>query len=162
MDEPAESGSDRLSDRWIQVAFICFAVCATLDCMLVFTSNGYRNVLGRTQGVSDITVICRITFDVAMILLYGMAYRRLRKHGISRRFLIGHGMGYGGIGLLACIPIGGYFLAPLTPIAVLYFGSFMWTPFGFFGSLFAGGAFVLFNTYLFWTGLTLKPKEMDR
>lgn len=54
------------------------------------------------------------------------------------------------------LSLGRVFLAPFTPIGVLYFGSLMWTPFEFIGSLVVGGAFVAFNLFLAWAGLKLK------
>ncbi len=109
--------------------------------------------MGRTHGLSDVTVMGRIVLDVAMIVLYGMAYRKLRENGVSRHTAIVHGAIYGLVGLLMCFPMGGFFLAPFTPIGVLYFGSLMWTPFEFIGSLVVGGAFVVFNMLLVWAGL---------
>lgn len=44
-----------------------------------------------------------------MIVLYGMAYRKLRENGISRHTAIAHGVSYGLLGLLMCFPLGGFF-----------------------------------------------------
>lgn len=114
--------------------------------------------MGRTHGLSDVTVMGRIVLDVAMIVLYGKAYRKLRENGISRHTAIAHGVSYGLVGLLMCFPMGGFFLAPFTPIGVLYFGSLMWTPFEFIGSLVVGGMFVAFNIFMACAGLKLNSE----
>lgn len=146
----------RLKQGWIRIGFACFAICATLDFIALLTSDAYRSIMGRTHGISDVTVMCRIVLDVTMMVLYGMAYRKIREHGISRPTAIAHGVSYRLLGLLMCFPLGGFFLAPFTPIGVLYFGSLMWTPFEFIGSLVVGGAFVVFNIFLAWAGLKVK------
>ena len=143
----------KLKQGWIRFGFACFATCATLDFITLLMSDAYRSIMGRTHGLSDVTVMGRIVLDVAMIVLYGMAYRKLSENGISRHTAIAHGVSYGLLGLLMCFPLGGFFLAPFTPIGVLYFGSLMWTPFEFIGSLVVGGAFVVFNILLVWAGL---------
>jgi ABC-type Mn2+/Zn2+ transport system permease subunit len=146
----------KLKQGWIRLGFAGFATCATLDLIVLLMSDAYRNIMGRTHGISDVTVMCRIVLDVAMMVLYWMAYRKIREHGISRLVAITHGVSYGLLGLLMCFPLGGFFLAPFTPIGVLYFGSLMWTPVEFIGSLVVGGAFVAFNLFLAWAGLKLK------
>lgn len=57
--------------------------------------------------------------------------------------------------------VGRFFLAPLTPVGLLYLGS-MWTPFGYGGSLGVAGIFVVFNIYLMWVGLTSTSSVVSR
>mgnify|MGYP003333843384 FL=1 len=148
----------RLKQGWIRIGFACFVICATLDFITLLTSDAYRSIMGSTYGISDVSVMCRIVLDVTMTVLYGKAYGKLRESGISRLTAIVHGGSYGLLGLLMCFPLGGFFLAPFTPIGVLFFGSMLWSPLEFTGSLVVGGAFVAFNIFLAWTGLRLKSE----
>lgn len=148
----------RLKQGWIRIGFACFAICAALDFIALLTSDAYRSIMGRTHGISDVPVMCRIVLDVTMMVLYGKAYRKLRESGISRHTAIVHGATYGLVGLLMCFPMGGFFLAPFTPIGVLFFGSILWSPFEFTGSLVVGGMFVAFNIFMACAGLKLKSE----
>ena len=92
-----------------------------------------------------------------MIAFYGIVYVKMRKGAILPRVMLWHGLLYGLIGLILCLPWT-YVFAPLTPVGVIYLGMFFWTPFGWPGAQGVAAAFVAFNIYLVWAGLTSGTK----
>ena len=149
---------DKLKIGCVRIGFACLGAFAALDVVMLLSSGDYRNTLGRTHGVSDSFNIGRILIDGSMIAFYGLVYLKMREGGVLPRVMVWHGLLYGLLGVLLCFPWGGFFLAPLTPVGLLFLGAIIWTPFDYYGALGVAGAFVVFNIYLIWAGLTSEPK----
>jgi hypothetical protein len=112
--------------------------------------------------VFDIFNIGRIVIDGSMIVFYGLVYLKMREGGVLPRVMLWHGLLYGLLGFGLCLPWVGDFLAPLTPVSLLFLGAIIWTPFHYYGALGVSGAFVLFNIYLIWAGLTSITSMVSR
>jgi hypothetical protein len=128
-------------------------------CSLVLEA---RDALGQTEGVFDSFNIGKIVIDGSMIVFYRWVYVKMREGAVLPRVMLWHGLIYGLLGLGLCIPMGGYLLAPLTPVSALYLGAVAWTPFHYYGALGVAGAFVVFNIYLIWAGLTSTSSVVSR
>ena len=154
--------SDKLKRYCARIVFACFGVLATLDVVMLLSSGEYRDVLGVTHGVSDIFNIGRIVIDGSMIVFYGLVYLKMRDGSVLSRLMVWHGLLYGLLGVTLCIPWGGFLLAPLTPVGLLYLGALLWTPLSYPGALGVAGAFIVFNIYLVWAGLTSVTSNVSR
>ena len=135
----------------VRVGFACLGAFAALDFVLALSSPEYRNALGMVRGIFD--VAWRFAPNLSMIAFYGIVYVKMREGAILPRVMLWHGLIYGLLGLVLCLPWT-YVLAPLTPIGVLYLEIFFETPFGWPGAQGVAATFVVFNIYLIWAGLT--------
>ena len=142
--------NDKLKFGCVRIGFACLGIFAALDVVIALSSADYRNALGVVRGISDIA--WRFAPNLSMIAFYGIVYVKMREGAILPRLMLWHGLIYGLLGLVLCIPWM-YVFAPLTPICALYLGS-MSTPFGYGGMLGMADVFVAFNIYLIWAGLT--------
>jgi hypothetical protein len=141
--------------RYVRIGFACLGALALLDVVLLLSTEEYRNALGVTPGVFDSFNLGRIILDVLMSVFYWMVYVKIREGRVLSSLMVWHGLLYGLLGAALCfLPWGGLFLAPLTPVGVLYLGAILWTPFQLPGALGVAVAFVAFNTYLVRAGLT--------
>lgn len=141
----------------IRVVFVCFGVLAAIDIIMLFFSVGYREILGKPHGALE--NIWRFLLDGLLMILYRFLSAQLGKAEAWSRFLVWHGVLGGLLGVVLCIPFGGFFLAPFTPVSLLYLGAMLWTPMGFSGSLTVAITFVMFNIYLIWVGVRSGKKE---
>jgi hypothetical protein len=144
---------ETLTRGCVRVGFAAFAVFATLDLVVLVGFDEYREAFGATDGMFDGFNLSRIGLDLWMILFYGKVAMRMRHGGISSRLLVWHGLVYGLLGLMLCIPFAGFFFAPLTPVGLLYMGSLL-SPFTLYGSYGVAIAFIVFNIFLVWVGAT--------
>lgn len=127
--------------------FAMFCLLPVLDVIVLCSSSGYRDLFGVTHGLSDNW--WRLIPDAAMVILYWRVYSKMQKASISPHLMLWHGILYGLLGLALFIPWGGYFLAPLTPIGLLYLGAIVCVPsVGYYLALGVATLFVGFNAYL--------------
>jgi len=152
---------DKLKIGCVRIGFACLGAFAALDVVMLLSSGDYRDTLGRTHGVSDSFNIGRIVIDGSMIAFYGLVYLKMREGGVLPRVVMWHGLLYGLLGFGLCLPWIGIFLAPLTPVGLLFLGAIIWTPLHYYGALGVAGAFVAFNMYLIWAGLTSGTKMVS-
>jgi hypothetical protein len=141
---------------WIRIGFSSFCACAALDAVLLLSFESYRSSLGTPHGVFEST--WRHAVDVSMFVFYGVVLMRMREIKALSWLLLCHGVLFGVLGLGLCLPWIGIFLAPLTPVGLLYFGTLVWTPLGYPGALGVAAAFVAYNIWLVWAGLTSETK----
>lgn len=146
----------------IEKSFMSLAAIVVLDFVLLLVSREYRDVLGTTEGISG--AVWRIVLDIGMIAIYGLMYFKVNRNSrILSPLLVCHGLLYGSLGAALCLPWGGYFIAPLTPVGLLYLGSILWVPHGYFVALVVAVVFVTFNIFLVWAGVKLKNQVgLDR
>lgn len=144
----------------IRFLFALFGMLAAFDIVLLIYSNEYRNFFGEVQGVSG--VMWRIILDIALTVFYGLIFWKITNGILLPRLMVWHGVLYGLLGIVMCLPWGGYFFAPFSPIGLLYLGSILWTPLGYSLSLGITIFFITSNLYLIWFGLdtsTAKPRS---
>ena len=143
-----------------RIGFACLGAFAGLDALTRLILEDYRDAMGTTDEGLSILNVGIIALDVSLTVFYGSMYLKMRKGGILPRVMVWHGLLYGVLGLILCLPWT-YFLAPLTPVCVLYLGIFFWTPFGWHGAQGVAAAFVTFNIYSVWAGLTSVTKMVS-
>lgn len=135
-------------------------VLAAFDIVLLAYSNEYRNFFGVVRDISG--VMWRIIPDIVLILFYGLIFWKIRNGIFLPRLMVSHGVLYGLLGIAMCLPWGGYFLAPFSPIGLLYLGSILWSPSGYFLSLGIAIVFIASNLYLIRLGLSVARDSQGR
>jgi len=135
----------------IRFLFALFGLLAAFDIVLLVYSDDYRNFFGAVRDISD--VMWRIVPDVAMFFFYGLVYWKTKNEVALPRLMLWHGVLYGLLGIAMCLPWGGYFLAPFSPVGLLYLGSILWSSPGYFLSLGVAIMFIASNLYLIRSGL---------
>jgi hypothetical protein len=142
----------RVKGSWVRFTFARFGLLAAIDVITLLFSIEYREILGRLHGVLE--NIWRFILDGLMMIFYGFLSAQLgEKACVRSRLIVWHRVLGILFGIVLCIPFGGFFLAPFTPVGLLYLGAMSWTPMGYFGSLVVAITFVAFNMYLVWVGL---------
>ncbi len=124
------------------------------DFLLILLSQEYRDVFGATNQITD--SLWRIFLDLMMTGFYGVVFYKHKEGNYSPRLLLWHGVFFGLVGIALCVPWGGYFLAPFSPIGMPYLVAIGWVPYGYFISIFMALVFIIFNIYLIRTGLSSK------
>ncbi len=142
---------NHLKQGYIRLVFASFCVLVALDVALLFCAEEYRDFFGVTRGVAD--VMWRIVPDVTMMFFYGLAYLKMKSVGLLPRVALWHGLIFGLLGLVLCLPWGGYFFAPFTPIGSLYLAAILWLPDGYLFSLSVAVVFIAFNVSLMLQGI---------
>ncbi len=138
----------------ISVLFAVFGLFAAFDIAFLAYSSDYRNFFGDVRDISG--VMWRIIPDVVMVLFYGLIHWKIKNGIILPRLMVWHGVLFGLLGFAMCLPWGGYFLAPFSPVGLLYLGSILWSPAGYALSLSVAMVFIAFNVYLIRLGLAAK------
>lgn len=129
--------------------FGVFWLLVVVDLLLFVLFEDYRNQLGTFDNYDINSYIYRLLPDLVMLLCYSVFLLRYSKLGIvSRNFVFVHSAIFFLLGAGLCIPWGGIFFAPLTPICVLFLGSVLWIPEGFYVSTTVAMGFLFLNGYL--------------
>jgi len=136
--------------RFLLWLFALFCVLAIVDLAAVLFSSTYRDLFGRTHDLTD--AMWRIIPDVVMATVYGIVFWKLNDEFFLRKFAVWHGVVYGVLSVLMCIPWGGYFLAAFSPIGILYLTPLMLSSSGYFASMGVAVTFFILNVFLFVTG----------
>lgn len=135
----------------IRYLFALFGILAAIDIALISFSLPYRSAYGAVRSIPDVS--WRIIPDVVMIFFYGLVFWKTTSGAVPPRLMVWHGILYSIVGIAMCIPWGGYFFAPFSPVGSLFLGSMLWVPSGYFLSLGVAILFIAFNLYLVWCGL---------
>lgn len=138
----------------ISVLFAVLGLIAAFDIAFLTYSNDYRNFFGEVGDISG--VMWRIIPDIAMVVFYGFIHWKIKSGIVLPRLMVWHGILFSLLGLAMCLPWGGYFLAPFSPVGLLYLGSILWSPVGYFLSLSVAIIFIAFNVYLIRFGLAAR------
>ena len=142
-----------LDEKYLKMLFALFGLLVLMDVVVILSVKDYRNVYGATNQLSD--SLWRIIPDCLIMIFHALAYFKSARI-YSPRFLLGHGICFGLIGFALCLPWGGFFFAPFSPIGLPYLVAIGWLPHGDFIALFIAIVFIVFNLYLIRTALGAK------
>jgi len=130
--------------------FIIFIYLVIADVACFVASEDFRNAFGVFDVKSSQEYIVRLLPDFILFSFYTVVLFRLQKgNSIPNILLKLYCLLFTLLGLALCIPWGGMFFAPFTPIGVLYVGSILWVPEGFYVSMLIAIMFCITNIYLF-------------
>ena len=119
------------------------------DIFLFFILSDYRNILGKFDDYKIIEYVYRLLPNFLMLLFYSIfIFMFFCKKVVPYKLLYAHSMFYIFLSIALFIPWGGIFIAPLTPVSILYLGSIIWVAEGFYVSLFIALIFFILNVYL--------------
>lgn len=143
--------------NYLKYVFVFLGILVLADVFLIFFSEDYRNIFGATNQITD--SLWRIVPDFMMMVFYGFMYLK-HENGLSpSNILLWHGVLFGLVGLAMCIPWGGYFFAPFSPIGLLYLVLIIWAPSGYFLSLCVAILFIVFNLNLIRVGFMRRNSQ---
>lgn len=138
-----------MKHQYVPRILFIFCILIIADLLLVALSVGYRNQLGVIDGKGITGYLYRLLPDILMLSFYGVFFLKYKKsNALPLKLLTIHSVFFMVLGILLCIPWGGLFFAPLTPVGILYLGAISLLAEGFYVSLSIAVAFFILNLYL--------------
>ncbi len=135
-----------MQKQHVKFLYVLFCAFVSFDIVLLVYSTEYRDFFGVTENLYG--AIWRVIPNIVMLFIYGLAFWKARQGIYYSRAMLWHGVIFILLGFVMCIPWGGYFLAPFSPIGLPYLSSILWVPQGYFLSLAVAIAFIVANVYL--------------
>jgi hypothetical protein len=132
----------------VRIVYGIFAALVAVDLALITLSADFRNALGRVDGRGGGALVPRILPDLLLLFFYSWFMRRRFRSERAALLVTVHSFVFAGLGLAATIPWLGMFASFLTPISVLYVGSVLWLPAGYYVALSIAVVFAVANVVI--------------